>query len=259
MPDPSWALIREGDTLVLHAGADSMFAIDDVDDATAASLAEAWRQPALVIDELRPRRARDIAVEMITAGLLRPEFDIVQPCGVEVRFAGVTPPNLATELARAIGDSTRLRLSEPGTADVLLIVRTTARLVDLYPDHTVPPHPHLLVDCAFEHTVSVGPLVFLGDTACLGCLAGRINYYWGDQSPPREPGVLAHPGLIAAICGLELERFANEDFTLANTTVAHDLQRRSVFTGRIYRLPWCPCCGADAGDGRLDLPWEDRA
>jgi bacteriocin biosynthesis cyclodehydratase domain-containing protein len=113
---------------------------------------------------------------------------------------------------------------------------------------------------AYHHTVSLGPLVVAGETACFACLAGRIGAAWGDPAPPERPAVLGGAGLAAALAVRELEAVAGGDVRLANATAAYDLASHRVLVETLYRLPWCPICGdRSAPEGPIALPWADAA
>ena len=47
--NPHWALVHDPGLLVLHAGADELFAIEDVSDGVAAEMLALWRT-----DVMRP-------------------------------------------------------------------------------------------------------------------------------------------------------------------------------------------------------------
>jgi bacteriocin biosynthesis cyclodehydratase domain-containing protein len=241
-----WTVTFDDGSLILSGGADQLFAIQAVDSAAAAEILGLWSsgpQPST-------RRALEIAGQLADLGILRRTL------------AATVPPRIAVigngDLTQAIREALTERLSariSGDEADLLVFVRSGGRLVDLYSDGVMPLAPHLLIDAAYHHTFSIGPLVVPGDTACLACLAGRIGYRWGDPPAPERPAVQRNVALLAEIAALEVGRIAAGDLGLAGQTVAYDFERRTVITGSVYRLPWCPVCGdGDEPDGRIVLP-----
>jgi bacteriocin biosynthesis cyclodehydratase domain-containing protein len=244
--NPEWAATFDAGALILSGGADQLLAIQAVDSATASEILGLWSsgpQPST-------QRALEIAGQLADLGILRRTL------------AATVPPRIAVigngDLTQAIREALTERLSariSGDEADLLVFVRSGGRLVDLYSDGVMPLAPHLLIDAAYHHTFSIGPLVVPGDTACLACLAGRIGYRWGDPPAPERPAVQRNVALLAEIAALEVGRIAAGDLGLAGQTVAYDFERRTVITGSVYRLPWCPVCGdGDEPDGRIVLP-----
>ena len=80
-------------------------------------------------------------------------------------------------------------------ADLLLMIRTNRQLKDVLQDYDKITVPHLYVDLAYSNTISIGPLVYKNDTACLGCYIGRLAKNWGDMVPADEPQIhrIRHP------------------------------------------------------------------
>jgi bacteriocin biosynthesis cyclodehydratase domain-containing protein len=179
-----------------------------------------------------------------------------EPRAVAVRWVGKPDEGLEQLLSAGIAASAALSFGE-GEGGLLLYVRTTGRLVEAYDAPEPVSTPHLLLDVAYHHTVSLGPLVVAGETACLACLAGRIGQLWGDSQPPSRPAMLDSPGLAAALAVRELEKTSGGDVRLAGATAAYDFDSHQVNIGAVYRLPWCPVCG-DGGeiDGRIELAWD---
>ena len=254
VPSPAWRVSFESGLLVLNAGADHLFAVDDVDEATAAELIDAWERGRVSPACLSPP-AREVVDELAAGEILVDRSRPRRARAVAVRWAGRPDPGLERHLRAAIDESPVLRPADT-TPDVTLVVRTTGRLVELYDGDGVPATPHLLLDVAYHHTVSLGPLVVVGETACLGCLAGRIGACWGDPEPPGRPAMAESPALAAALALRELEAVAGGDVRLANATAAYDLNAHRVKVGAVYKLPWCPTCGdRSAPEGDIDLPW----
>ena len=103
---------------------------------------------------------------------------------------------------------------------------------------------HLFLDSAYHHVVSLGPLVFPGDSACLSCLVGRLAYRWEDVSPPDAPKADSDfGGLLSSFLDCELRAFlARDDSFLVNKTLAIDFQDRSMKHNKLLRVPDCHYC-----------------
>jgi bacteriocin biosynthesis cyclodehydratase domain-containing protein len=155
-----------------------------------------------------------------------------------------------------------VRVADAGgtDADLLVWIRTRTSLLDTLGDYATVRVPHLLVDLAYHHTLSIGPLVWPGDTACLGCFGGRIRHLWGDPTPPAAPRALAALPLAASLVQTELDVFRERGScpALVERAVVLDLETLTTRVERVHRLPWCPFCfppGAEHGAGSFALPW----
>jgi len=256
VPSAAWRVVFEDGLLLLHAGADVRYALEDVDEATALEVVAGWERGALDPAGMSPLAA-EVVRELAGAGAVR-RGDQAAPARVALRWVGDVDPDLERRLLDGMAESGSLEPADDEGAGLLLVVRTNERLVDLYGSAGVPAAPHLLLDVAYHHTVSLGPLVYAGETACLACLAGRLASGWGDPLPPERPAALAGAGaaLAAALAVRELEAVAAGEVRLANATAAYDLDSHRVLLGALYKLPWCPDCGDRAApDGPIALPW----
>lgn len=255
---PAWTTLLDGGQLILSGGADAHFLVDEVDAQGAERVHRAWHAGAIGELEgdpaLRPvleafARLGAVACARRAPGTLR--CDLV--------FAGDRDDELAA-LLRAFAGKHGVRIEGAADpAELVVVCRTNADL--LAAAKSAPPGaPHLLVDVAFQHTVSIGPLVWPGETACIGCLAGRIASAWGDPRPPPAPAAGEARELVAALVVEKLRQFASFGTcpSLVERAVAIDLATLETRSDRVHRLPWCPSCfpeGAPAGGGTLPLPW----
>jgi len=260
----------------VHAGADRLFAIEDVCDAVAAEVLGRWRAGVTTREGLS-QEADDAFGQLVSAGIIRNLLDPRLECSVGVRFAGSRDTRLEAALADALPAGIVLGGGGPrddgGVArdgdgdgdadgekcDLVLFVRTDGRLADIVAgDYASLRTPHLLLDLAFDHTISLGPLVFARETAGLCCLAGRLWSRWGDRTPPSRPRVNEHPGLSGGLVAMTIaDILLRQDRSLVNRTVAYDFQAHGVTAQSVYRLPMCPICGTGGGAtaGRIALPW----
>lgn len=258
--DRGWALVHDPGLLVLHAGADELFAIEDVPDAVVAELLALWRA-----DEMHPealsQEAADVFEQLKASGIVRNVMEPRPAYELELRFAGSRHAALEAAIAAALPE--RIAVARDGAeADLVLFVRTNSTLAEVAGDgYAELRTPHLLLDLAFGHTISLGPLVFADQTACPACLVGRISHLWGDVAPPPRPRMTAHPGLAAGLVALAIgEILLRDDRSLVNRTVAHDFAAHAVRSNSVYRSPVCPACasgvaGASTRTGSIELPW----
>ncbi|RZL64508.1 MAG: hypothetical protein EOP81_08100 [Variovorax sp.] len=153
--------------------------------------------------------------------------------------------------------------AEGETPDLVLVIRSNCNWQDAlarYAD-AAPQQPHLLVDLAYHHTVSLGPYVVPGDTACVACLGHRVAHRWGDLPMPAAPAVQQHEALVTALVRQALHGEPGTAARLAwvERVVSLDLRSLASTQDRVFRHPWCPVCSAqphdDAGAGSLALPW----
>jgi bacteriocin biosynthesis cyclodehydratase domain-containing protein len=243
-PNARWRLLLEDGRLVASGGADELYLVDELTEAECASVAAAFEGDAL--DGL-PR-----------AGAVGATLDRFERMGVVVRRV---EPQPALRIAMIGGESLAPlvgKLVPVNEAGLVFVVRTGGGLVEVA--EKSPAAPHVLVDLAYHHTVSIGPLVWPGETPCLSCFAGRIRQRWGDPLPPPSPGATESLAFAAGLVAEIARRFAAEGTHdgLVEHVVAFDLRTLSSQRERIHRLPWCPRCFPDtlpAGGGAFAEPW----
>ncbi len=256
----SWSLTYEEGLLLLNAGADRIFAIEDVEAAVADELIGQWRTKRFDPGELS-REGREIFEQLLTAGIIINQIAEQPVYRIKLQFVGDEDATLTTAIRSQLGVA--LKMVKEGDCDLLVIIRTNGRLQDILDgSYGEISSPHLLLDLAYEHSVSLGPLVFRGDTACLSCLVGRLTTYWGDALPPKRPAIQATPALIAGLLSLELEKILTAyNRELVNNTVAYDFDDYKVIKSSVYKLPMCPVCSITTMDspGAITLPWLQKS
>jgi len=249
-----WSMIFENGLLCITRGADDVYLLDEVKDGSDAEiLYSAWKNGDF---GSLPDRFGDILGKLVQAGVIgaRRVLDSrVLKVGLTVH--GDLP--FEREIAECIEREEGLAPARDG-ADVQLIFRTNRTLFQALEGYEKVDVPHLFIDLAYDHTVSVGPLVFKGETACLRCLAGRIARNWGDPEPPASPGILVERELIVALTLLRLREYASRGSCpdLVNAIWSFDVRKHTCRHDTLLKLPWCPDCGAAVSDGRIDLPWR---
>ncbi len=191
--------------------------------------------------------------ELITAEIIVPE--LIKSKVLKVTILGDTN-NLPLKSGKEFSI-----VSAVQTYDLAIIIRvnsTYAAILEKTQYQSITKL-HLFVDLAFHHTLSIGPLVFLGETACIACLQGRISTRWGDEKPPAKPQTTQkYLAVSAEIIATEITRIANGDTSLTNKTVSWNFQDRSVRKDMLLKVPLCPICSKNTIDqsGALALPWR---
>jgi hypothetical protein len=230
---PGWAVAAESGHLVVTAGADAVWLLEDVPGDVAQFVARFWSDaPPLDV----PDPAKPVVAQLTGLGALRPA-------------GAAAPPPRAFRLLFA-GDPVDLGLAADPNG-LTVVVRTNASLLDAADAAADLTTPHVLVDLAYQHTVALGPSVFPGDTACLACLAGRVGTRWGDPQPPARPSAIDDAGLA----GMLLAR-AVRGTALVNATVSIDLDDLSTRREALWPAPGCPSCRQWRPPGTIALPWS---
>ena len=151
--------------------------------------------------------------------------------------------------------------ADVNTPDILIMIRTSAKLAETMKDYGKIKYPHLFMDIAYDHTLSLGPLVFPGETACLGCFIGRVTRSWGDAEPPKLPNIGNSQELAASLILEQIRAFQKVGSCpeLIEKVWTFNLVDLTTKTDNIFRLPWCPVCYPDKpreGLGSFELPWK---
>jgi bacteriocin biosynthesis cyclodehydratase domain-containing protein len=238
--DPGWCTTVDGDRLIVVGGADAVWVVDDIEPDSAAAVLQFWSPDPPALERL-PSHAQPVIAHLTALGALRP----VLPDGPERPISTVYVGDRADGFETAVGTG----------PPITVVVRTNGTLRDLVPVARQLQTPHVLCELAFHHTISFGPLVAPGLTACLACLTTRVGLRWGDPDPPPRPA-----GLEAAqSAGLLVGRMIRRDSkSLVNATVALDLDTLETRREPLWRDPACPVCAGPPIDGNLPLPWAPR-
>lgn len=255
----NWNIVYENGLLVVTAGADHIFAIEDVTEQTGDEITGLWKS-----NTIRPNKLSDSAKaifeQLLAAGVFIPKITKQTTRHIRIEWIGDRNDEILSELKTIL--MTKNILIDGDKSSFLIFIRTNGRLKDIVGnDYASVTSPHLLADLAYDHTVSVGPLVIPGDTACLGCLVGRLSTYWGDAEPPKDPAITQNARLAASLIALEVEKAVNDDLSLISKTVAYDFNNRQAKESAVYKLPWCPAASKEkrvAGTGYIELPWGQQ-
>lgn len=248
---PEWTIRQSEKSLIISGGADAKYEIelesDDTSFFSSVKSTGSFTRSKLSAQDQR------VLEELITAEIVIPELQ-----KSKVLKVAILGDDDKIALATIKGISI---VTKDQTYDLALIVRTNSSYADLLGklDYQDIIKPHLFVDMAFHHTVSVGPLVFPGETACIACLQGRISTRWGDETPPPTPrAVNMYDRVSSELLTTELIRIANDDTSLTNKTVSWNFQDRVVKKDQLLKVPLCPVCSQNRIDqrGALALPWR---
>ncbi len=244
---PEWAIRQANESLFISGGADAKYEIVlEKNEASFFSSKKATKPFTRNDLSLKDQRVLE---ELVTA-------EIVVP---------VLQKNKNLKLA-VVGDTNQLALPAQKniqTADIVIVVRTNSTFAELLGNikYVSLTKPHLFIDMAYHHTLSLGPLVFPGETACIACLQGRISTRWGDEAPPSQPKLLhKYTELVTELLKIELDRIANDDTSLTNKTYSWNFQDRAIKKDQLLKVPICPVCAQNKIDqvGPLALPWSER-
>lgn len=241
---PEWRITQRDMSLVIHGGADARYKIE-LENDKPSFFSDLKYGTLFARSELKERDSR-VLEELVTAEIIVP----VLKKDRTLKFS-------------ILGDITKLTLNlhkDARTADVLLIIRSNSTYAELLEkiDYQSITKPHLFADIAFHHTLSLGPLVFPGETACIACLQGRVTTRWGDEDPPTSPRVAnKYVDIASELISTELDRIARGDTSLTNKTVSWNFQDRTIKTNQLLKVPVCPICMQSKIDnsGALTLPW----
>lgn len=140
------------------------------------------------------------------------------------------------------------------------MIRINALLKDVLKDYLSITLPHIFIDLAYASNISIGPLVYKNETACLGCFIGRITKNWGDAIPPNEPEILGSYELISAFILEKIKEYTiyNNCPDLLNNVWNFNVKTFNSSYDRILKLPWCPICGDNKENIEIDLPWRNE-
>lgn len=263
--NPNWTLFVEKNLLVLSAGGDETYLIDDiVDPALARRIHEAYLADNLAELAADPACA-GVVRQLLQLKAILPAHALLAPQRVGIAWFGEPLPALTERLlsASAAQENPAWRYTEtPSEAtDILLLVRTNAgwqETLKAYRD-LAPQVPHLFVDLAYHHTLSIGPFVVPGETACLGCFANRVAHRWGDPPLPRRPA--ANEEIDVAVAVLRRALLAEDaspraPLAFVERVTSLDLGTLRSQSSRLFQLPDCPTCGpANTYARPLPLPW----
>lgn len=270
---PAWTLLEQAHDgrmlLVLTGGADETYIVDEaVSDSCVHRVFEAWQNESL--SSLQDDPECGAAVRQIQrVGALVPPRALDEVNRFTVAWLGdpceALMPALATMMAEyriaLPGDAPRDAVAGAGAhiEDLLLVVRTNAQWEPALNTYAAlrPRHRHLFVDAAYHHTVSIGPYVVPGETACVACLGHRVAHRWGDLPGPAKPAMSSRSQSIAAVLAPLLTEPGGL-LPFLDHSVSLNLQTLASVRDKVFQLPGCSVCEGrhDLSAGALNLPWR---
>lgn len=249
MLSPEWTIKKQDNNLILYGGADSIFSIE-IEDGNESFFESLTHNQKFTSDSLDIFDKR-IFEQLLTAEIIKPSIKTKTKSTVAI---------IGDDIDLNLTGSEQLAFTDNMSPhDYLLIVRSTSsysgllKKINYYNIKKV----HLFFDVAFNHTISIGPLVFPGETACLACLTGRISNRWNDDTPPPMPSMtINNHDLIKGIIISELTKIIDGDTSLINKTVSWNFQNRTVESYQLLKVPLCPICNQNKFDlnGKIMLP-----
>ena len=238
---PGWRVSQDGAKLRLYGGADAEYEVE-----LANSSPSRFTLPGGTFAKADLSESDAIIFEqLLLAGVV--ERATRKRAVLKVALIGDALPMV-------LPADDRLRVVEKtANADLVLVVRSASSHGEVLANvgYEDLRQPHLYIDVAYHHTASLGPLVFPGETACLGCLYGRLRERWGDEKPPRKPQLASHGAVVAAWIVSELIRFMEGDTSLVGATAALDIMARTMVTHTLLKSSACPHHERYINNGKL--------
>ena len=258
---PGWTLFLDDGKLFASAGADEMYLLDALDRTESERLLDAYRTGTL--DELEaagPHHSQTIGRLIQAGALFRGSPAPLRTLKLSVLQCGEPVTDWHVHMLAQEGSGAWNWSGDATTSDLCLVVRAGASLASVAEATRGLRVPHLLIDIGNQHTLSLGPLVKAGQTACLSCLAGKISRHWGDPPVPRVPQMTRQTQLVAALVAQQVRRFQQYGTCpeLIERLWSFDLNSLECRFDRLHQLPWCPRCFPDstlADPGRIPLSW----
>ena len=250
-----WRLFQVGNTLHIVGGQDAIYTIE------LAESEESFFGLGISCFSREELKDSDkiICEQLLSANIVHPILSLEDENSAVI---GIFGDSLAV-------DSFQLKeqeyVTEQSECEIGILVRATSsldeflKLVD-YENITIP---HLFVDLAFHHTISLGPLVFPGQSSCVFCLSSRIKNRWENDHPPIAPRVL--DSLASLAKGLTQtylnSMVASDNFLLINNTIAFNTDTFESVKYSLSTLPQCIYCNRDRlidNNGKVDLAWRGK-
>lgn len=257
-----WNLVYENEQLIVTAGADELYLINNLNSQKSEELYRAYKNDSL-IEIIDDEEYMSVLKKLEKSGVIyKSKENNTDNIEVEVKWLGHEVQKIQELLKSYSNSSEGIHLSTKKikNADLVIIIRQSGSLVEILDSYEKIQLPHLFVDIAYDHTVSLGPFVFPGETACLSCFIGRVTRNWGDIEPPQNPSVARRKELVAGIIFNEIRTFAEQGScpSLIEKVWSMNIIQMTAKIDSLFRLPWCPVCYPEKqkeGMGSFELPW----
>lgn len=256
--NPNWTLLFEKDQLIVSGGQDEFFLIDELTTWEAKELFELYTKSSF--ENIKNENIREVVQKLRKLGIIYPQHKIKNKITYSIRIIGKEDTKVSDLIKKMTQDEFEYKSEEK--ADIILIVRMGGKPSDIVTDYPINK-PHILIDAGNNHTVSLGPIVFPSETACLNCFVGRLTFNWGDADSPEIPLASTHTELLASLIIEQLRTFQNQGNcpALLEKSISIDLNNYKTTSDHIYKFPWCPHCFPDKesyGEGSFELPWINQ-
>lgn len=236
---PSWRLERLADGWELYGGDDARFLVP-----AAGFIERLAAGEELSRSQLDRAEVTDFE-KFLSAAVIQP----VVPFQTEATIAFI-----GDEVPLACAFPGSARNAPPDQADLLVVVRHTSSQAETVRRALTLERPHLYIDLAFHHTLSIGPLVIPHETPCIACLHGRLRERWGERVPVERPEAWQeYPGVISALVFCEIERIIRGDTSLVGWTFAWNLAERDILKEKLLTAPLCDYCRHTPRVGMIPL------
>jgi bacteriocin biosynthesis cyclodehydratase domain-containing protein len=262
----NWNLLLEDGKLLITKGADEIYFIDESDKRSSEIIFNAYKEDLLDDLAVKKKHLKTIIEKLERAGVIYKRIESIKvptnKIEIFIEWIGNKNDEIFGLLESFIKKSEDIHISnDKNKADVLFLVRSSGKMSELLKNYNEIKIPHILIDLAYDHTLSIGPLVFPGETACLGCFVGRITRNWGDAMSPQTPRASQSNELIAALIFENIKTFqvSGSCPELINQVWSFNLKDFTTKYDKIFRLPWCPICFPEKpqeGTGSFELPWK---
>lgn len=235
---PEWAISPTTKGIQISAGDDMVYDVA-CDKDTADFFC---RLPKLFTRKSIPESGLIIFEQLLSAEVIVPSVSLTKNQTTRINVVSDS-----SSVAKQVSE--KLKQSgyavEPTNPDITIIIRAGQTITNFLKTikYAQLRSVHIFVDLAYHHTISIGPLVFPGDTPCIACLEGRLVTRWGSQTPPINAKASKELlDLAYELTRLEIQRYERNDTSLAFKTIAHDTDQRSVETYKLLTVPQCPYC-----------------
>ncbi|MFW5720433.1 MAG: hypothetical protein ACOCXT_05395 [Candidatus Dojkabacteria bacterium] len=260
--NPSWNIIFENNQLILTAGGDEMYLVDELDESHAKKFYEAVKSGnSKVLTE--NKQLNSFTDKLRASGIILDNSTVQPSTGVSynITWYGNQVEEIEKHLEKLLDPVRINRTATPKKeSHVHILIRSNATLREVLETYK-NEGTQLYIDLAYRNHISIGPFVSRGETACASCFIGRVNRNWGDPQPPVEPEAQKDITFIASLIAKYLDEY-RRDGTI-NRLIGHAMQMNTASFetqyDRVLRLPWCPHCFPDHeytyGTGSFELPW----
>lgn len=253
--NPNWTLLLEQDQLIVTGGQDEFFLVDELSPMESRELFERYKTSSY--QDIENENVTAVVEKLKKLGILYPEHKTKGKIKYSLRVVGNEDEKLP-DFMKTITQS-EFEYGSEEEADLIFILRRSGKPSDILKDYPIEK-PHILIDTGNNHTISLGPIVFPLETACLGCFVGRLTFNWGDADAPPEPLASTHTELLGSLMIEQIRTFQDQGNcpALLEKSISIDLNNYKTMIDHVYRLPWCPHCFPSKesyGEGSFELPW----